>query len=102
MTGSLVFRRLFCHLSTYTLIWAMVLATDQVVPELITELHSVPGSEDLLSLHCSAVGEPAPGISIYPSQVLVPTQEEYRTENSNATVTITKLYSFSLKTVRSL
>ncbi|XP_003497921.1 OX-2 membrane glycoprotein-like [Cricetulus griseus] len=72
------------------------------VSELITELHSVPGSEDLLNLHCSAVGKPAPGISIYPSQDLVYSQEEFFTENLNTTVTITKIYNISLKTVRSL
>ncbi|XP_036059161.1 OX-2 membrane glycoprotein-like [Onychomys torridus] len=73
------------------------------VPELIiTELQSIPGSEDLLNLHCSAVGKPAPGISIYPSQALMPTQEEYFTKNPNTTVTITKIHNISLKTVRSL
>ncbi|KAH0501766.1 OX-2 membrane glycoprotein [Microtus ochrogaster] len=73
-----------------------------IVPELITELHPVPGSEDLLNLHCSGVGKPAPGISIYPSEVLVLTQEEYFTENPNSTVTTTKIYNISLKAVRSL
>lgn len=73
-----------------------------IVPELITELHPVPGSEDLLSLHCSGVGKPAPGISIYPSEALVLMQKEYFTENPNTTVTITKIYNISLKTVRSL
>ncbi|CAO2631844.1 hypothetical protein LEMLEM_LOCUS21507, partial [Lemmus lemmus] len=63
-----------------------------IVPELITELHPVPGYEDLLSLHCSAVGKPAPGISIYPSEALVLTQEEYLTKNPNTTVTVTKIY----------
>ncbi|XP_003497897.3 OX-2 membrane glycoprotein-like [Cricetulus griseus] len=72
------------------------------VSQLITELHSVPGSEDLLNLHCSAVGKPAPGISIYPSQDLVYSQEELFTKNPNTTVTITKIYNISLKTVRSL
>ncbi|XP_075819877.1 OX-2 membrane glycoprotein-like isoform X2 [Microtus pennsylvanicus] len=72
------------------------------VSELATELHPVPGSEDLLSFHCSAVGKPAPGISIYPSQALVSTQAEHFTENPNRTVTVTKIYNISLKTVRSL
>nr|XP_048310326.1 OX-2 membrane glycoprotein-like isoform X2 [Myodes glareolus] len=73
-----------------------------IAPELITELHPVPGSEDLLSLHCSGVGKPAPGISIYPSEALVLLQREYLTENPNTTVTVTKIYNISLKTVRSL
>ncbi|XP_040606698.1 OX-2 membrane glycoprotein-like [Mesocricetus auratus] len=72
------------------------------VSELITELHPVPGSEDLLNLHCSAVGKPAPRISIYPSQDLVHSQKEFFTENPNNTVTITKIYNISLKTVSSL
>ncbi|XP_040606696.1 OX-2 membrane glycoprotein-like [Mesocricetus auratus] len=72
------------------------------VSELVTELHSVPGSEDLLNLHCSAVGKPAPRISIYPSQDLVHSQKEFFTENPNTTVTITKIYNISLKTVRLL
>nr|XP_042115577.1 OX-2 membrane glycoprotein-like [Peromyscus maniculatus bairdii] len=72
------------------------------VSELATELNPVPGSEDLLNLRCSAVGKPAPGISIYPSQALVPTQEEYFTKNPNTTVTVTKVHNISLKTVRSL
>nr|XP_048310347.1 OX-2 membrane glycoprotein-like [Myodes glareolus] len=72
------------------------------VPELATEIHPVPGSEDLLSLHCSAVGKPAPGISIYLSQELVSLKEEHFTENPNSTVTVTKLYDISLKTIRSL
>ncbi|XP_052595717.1 OX-2 membrane glycoprotein-like, partial [Peromyscus californicus insignis] len=72
------------------------------VSELSTELYPVPGSEDLLNLHCSAVGKPAPSISIYPSQALMPTQEEYFTKNPNTTVTVTKIHNVSLKTVRSL
>ncbi|XP_051006514.1 nectin-1-like [Acomys russatus] len=71
------------------------------VSDLVTELQSVPGSEDLHNLQCSAMGKPAPGISIYPSQVIVPT-EEYFVQNPNATVTVTKIYNVSLKTVRSL
>ncbi|XP_055481108.1 OX-2 membrane glycoprotein-like isoform X3 [Psammomys obesus] len=71
------------------------------VSELVTELQSVPGSEDLHNLHCSAVGKPAPGISIHPSGVIVST-EEYTLQNLNATVTVTKSYNISLKTVMSL
>eukprot|EP00073_Rattus_norvegicus_P017638 XP_001064969.4 PREDICTED: OX-2 membrane glycoprotein-like isoform X1 [Rattus norvegicus] len=72
------------------------------VSELVTELQSVPGSEDLHSLRCSAVGKPAPGISIYPSQVTVHPAQEYLVQNSNGTVAVTKIYSISLKTARSL
>lgn len=72
------------------------------VSELVTELQSVPGSEDLHNLHCSAVGKPAPGISIYPAQVSVHPAQEYLVQNPNATVTVTKIYNISLKTVRSL
>ncbi|KAL1788970.1 OX-2 membrane glycoprotein-like [Sigmodon hispidus] len=70
--------------------------------ELATEFHSVPGSEDLINLYCSAVGKPAPGISIYPSQALKLTQYEYFTKNLNTTVTVSKLYNISLKSARSL
>eukprot|EP00073_Rattus_norvegicus_P051261 XP_017453645.1 PREDICTED: uncharacterized protein LOC685767 isoform X2 [Rattus norvegicus] len=72
------------------------------VSELVTELQSVSGSEDLQNLQCSAVGKPAPGISIYPSQVTVHPAQEYLAQNPNATVTVTKSYSISLKTARSL
>ncbi|XP_051047581.1 OX-2 membrane glycoprotein-like [Phodopus roborovskii] len=72
------------------------------VSKLITKLSSVTGSEDLLNLQCSAVGKPAPGISIYPSQDLVYSQKEFFTKNPNTTVTVTKIYNISLKTVRSL
>ncbi|XP_031220559.1 uncharacterized protein LOC116086422 [Mastomys coucha] len=72
------------------------------VSELVTELQSAPGSEDLHKLHCSAVGKPAPGISIYPSQVMVQPPQEYFAQNANATVTVTKIYSISLKTAWSL
>ncbi|KAL6036392.1 hypothetical protein STEG23_006311, partial [Scotinomys teguina] len=79
----------------------LVCTQESAVSELATELYPVPGSEDLLNLYCSAVGKPAPGISTYPSQALVPTQE-YSTENLNTTVTVTKIHNISLKTVRSL
>ncbi|XP_011244156.1 uncharacterized protein LOC208166 isoform X1 [Mus musculus] len=72
------------------------------VSELVTELRSAPGSEDLHSLLCSAVGKPAPGISVYPSQVTVQAPQEYFAQNANATVTVTKIYNISLKTARSL
>ncbi|XP_034371748.1 OX-2 membrane glycoprotein-like [Arvicanthis niloticus] len=72
------------------------------VSELVTELQSAPGSEDLHNLQCSAVGKPAPRISIYPSQVTVNPPQEYFAQNANATVTVTKIYNISLKTVRSL
>ncbi|XP_031220558.1 OX-2 membrane glycoprotein-like [Mastomys coucha] len=72
------------------------------VSELVMELQSAPGSEDLHNLHCSAMGKPAPGISIYPSQVSVQPPQEYFAQNANATVTVTKIYSISLKTAWSL
>lgn len=72
------------------------------VPELFTKVQFIPGCEDLLTLHCSAVGRPAPNISIYPSQVLMYLIEEHCTENPNATVTVTGIYNISLKTMRSL
>ncbi|XP_021065789.1 OX-2 membrane glycoprotein-like [Mus pahari] len=71
------------------------------VSGLVTELQSAPDSEDLYSLLCSAVGKPAPRISIYPSQITVHPQEYY-VQNANATVTVTKIYNISLKTARSL
>uniref|UniRef100_A0A8I6AHP4 CD200 molecule like 1 n=1 Tax=Rattus norvegicus TaxID=10116 RepID=A0A8I6AHP4_RAT len=77
-------------------------AQESAVSELVTELQSVSGSEDLQNLQCSAVGKPAPGISIYPSQVTVHPAQEYLAQNPNATVTVTKSYSISLKTARSL
>ncbi|XP_052015128.1 OX-2 membrane glycoprotein-like [Apodemus sylvaticus] len=72
------------------------------VSELVTELQSAPGSEDLHNLHCSAVGKPAPGISIYPSQVTLHPPQEYFAQNTNATVTVIKIYNISLKTTRTL
>ncbi|XP_029400748.1 OX-2 membrane glycoprotein-like [Mus pahari] len=76
--------------------------TTITVSELVTELHSAPDSEDLHSLLCSAVGKPAPGISIYPSQVMVHPPQEHFAQNANATVTVTKIYNISLKTARIL
>ncbi|XP_052014846.1 nectin-1-like [Apodemus sylvaticus] len=72
------------------------------VSELVTELQSAPGSEDLHILRCSAVGKPAPVISIYPSEVTVHPPQEYCAPNANATETVTKIYNISLKTVRTL
>ncbi|XP_052014092.1 nectin-1-like [Apodemus sylvaticus] len=72
------------------------------VSELVTELQSAPGSEDLHILRCSAVGKPAPVISIYPSQVALNPPQEYCAANPNATETVTKIYNISLKTVRAL
>lgn len=72
------------------------------VSELVIELQSAPGSEDLHILRCSAVGKPAPGISVYPSQATVHPPQEYCAQNANATVTVTKIYNISLKTVRAL
>ncbi|XP_045413010.1 OX-2 membrane glycoprotein-like isoform X2 [Lemur catta] len=72
------------------------------VSELRTELQFDPDSERLLSLSCSAVGKPAPQISLFPSRVLINSSEEYSTQNSNGTITVTKICTIPLETVRSL
>lgn len=72
------------------------------VSELKTELQSNLSCEDFLRFSFSAVGKPAPQISLSPSQVLINPPEEYLAHNSNGTVTITKIYNISLEAVRSL
>ncbi|KAF6384963.1 hypothetical protein mRhiFer1_008824 [Rhinolophus ferrumequinum] len=72
------------------------------VSELKTELQPNLGSEDFLRFIQSAVGKPAPRISLFPSQVLINPPEEYLAHNPNGTVTITKMYNICLETVRSL
>uniref|UniRef100_A0A8P0STF8 Ig-like domain-containing protein n=1 Tax=Canis lupus familiaris TaxID=9615 RepID=A0A8P0STF8_CANLF len=72
------------------------------VSELKSELQSSLDSEDFLTFIYSAVGKPIPQISLFPSQVLINPPEEYFAQNPNGTVTITKMYNISLKTVRSL
>ncbi|XP_053421491.1 OX-2 membrane glycoprotein-like [Nycticebus coucang] len=72
------------------------------ISELRTELQVNSDTEDLLSLVYSAVGKPAPQISLFPSQVLINPPEEFSAQNSNGTITITKICTISLETVRSL
>uniref|UniRef100_A0A8D1L5H4 Ig-like domain-containing protein n=1 Tax=Sus scrofa TaxID=9823 RepID=A0A8D1L5H4_PIG len=72
------------------------------VSELRTELQSNLDSEDFLRFTYSAVGKPAPQISLFPLQILMNPPEESLALNPNGTVTITKMYNVSLETVRSL
>ncbi|XP_037694921.1 OX-2 membrane glycoprotein-like [Choloepus didactylus] len=72
------------------------------ISELRTELQSNLDSEGFLTFIYSAMGKPAPQISLFPSQVLVNPPEEYLAQNPNGTVTVTKLHNISLETVRSL
>ncbi|XP_063096137.1 OX-2 membrane glycoprotein-like isoform X2 [Cavia porcellus] len=68
----------------------------------LTELQFNPDSEGFLRLTYSAVGKPAPRISIFPSQVLINPPEECLAQNPNGTVTVTKMYTISLETVKFL
>nr|XP_031537208.1 OX-2 membrane glycoprotein-like [Vicugna pacos] len=70
--------------------------------ELRTELQSNLDCEDFLRFTYSAVGKPAPQISLFPLQVLINPPEESLVLNPNGTVTVTKMYNVSLETVRSL
>lgn len=72
------------------------------VPELTVELRYDPDPDGFLSLTYSAVGKPAPQISLFPSQILFNPPEENVAHNANGTVTVTKMYTISLETVRSL
>ncbi|KAF5923951.1 hypothetical protein HPG69_010382, partial [Diceros bicornis minor] len=72
------------------------------VSELRSELQSNLDSEDFLQFIYSALGKPAPQISLFPAQVLINPPEEYLAQNPNGTVTISKTYNVSLETVRSL
>ncbi|XP_057552391.1 OX-2 membrane glycoprotein-like, partial [Hippopotamus amphibius kiboko] len=72
------------------------------VSELRIELQSDPDCEDFLRLTYSAVGKPAPQISLFPLQVLINPPEESLALNPNGTVTVTKMYNISLETVKSL
>uniref|UniRef100_A0A8C6RW26 Ig-like domain-containing protein n=1 Tax=Nannospalax galili TaxID=1026970 RepID=A0A8C6RW26_NANGA len=72
------------------------------VSELTTELQYNPDSEDNFSLKYSAAGKPAPEISLYPSLVLMYPPKEHLAQNPNGTVTVTKIVTISLKTVKSL
>uniref|UniRef100_A0A9L0RY37 Ig-like domain-containing protein n=1 Tax=Equus caballus TaxID=9796 RepID=A0A9L0RY37_HORSE len=72
------------------------------VSELRTELQPNLDCENFLRFIYSAVGKPAPQISLSPSQVLINPPEEYLAQNPNGTATISKTYNISLETVRSL
>ncbi|XP_076973585.1 OX-2 membrane glycoprotein-like [Tamandua tetradactyla] len=72
------------------------------VSELRTELQVSLDSEVFLTVICSAMGKPAPQISLFPSQVLTNLPEENLVQNPNGIVTVTKLYNISLETVRFL
>ncbi|XP_004624933.1 OX-2 membrane glycoprotein-like [Octodon degus] len=72
------------------------------VSELTIELQLDPDSDGFLNLIYSAVGKPAAQISLFPSEVLINPPEEYFAHNPNGTVTVTKMYTISLETVRSL
>ncbi|MBZ3875197.1 Transmembrane protease serine 7 [Sciurus carolinensis] len=72
------------------------------VSELTSELRFYSDSRDSLSFNYSVTGKPAPRISLFPSQVLNRPPEEYLAQNPNGTFTVTKVYTISLETVRSL
>ncbi|XP_030740293.2 OX-2 membrane glycoprotein-like [Echinops telfairi] len=72
------------------------------VSELKIDLQSDPDSEGVLRATCSAVGKPAPQISLFPSQVLVNPPEEHRALNPDGTVTVTKTSNISLEAAASL
>ncbi|XP_026250841.1 OX-2 membrane glycoprotein-like [Urocitellus parryii] len=72
------------------------------VTELTPEPRFSPDSEGFLSFNYSAVGKPAPRISLFPSQILNCSPVEYLAQNPNGTITVTKMYTISVETVRSL
>ncbi|XP_075399070.1 OX-2 membrane glycoprotein-like [Tenrec ecaudatus] len=72
------------------------------VSELKVDLQSMPGSKGVLRATCSAMGKPAPQISLFPSQVLVNPPEEHRALNPEGTVTVTKVSNISLEAAASL
>uniref|UniRef100_A0A8C5ZCM2 Ig-like domain-containing protein n=1 Tax=Marmota marmota marmota TaxID=9994 RepID=A0A8C5ZCM2_MARMA len=72
------------------------------VTELTSEPRFSPDSEGFLSFNYSAVGKPAPRISLFPSRILNCPPEEYLAQNPNGTITVTKMYTISMETVRSL
>lgn len=69
------------------------------IPELRTELQD---AEDVVKFAYSAVGKPAPQISLFPAQVLMNPSEEHRDWDPNGIVTIKKKYNISVETVKSL
>uniref|UniRef100_G3TZJ3 Uncharacterized protein n=1 Tax=Loxodonta africana TaxID=9785 RepID=G3TZJ3_LOXAF len=72
------------------------------VSELRAVLQSNPDSEGFLTVIYSAMGKPAPQISLSPSQVLMHPSKEYRAQNPNGTITVTKMDNISLEAVWSL
>nr|XP_020017857.1 LOW QUALITY PROTEIN: OX-2 membrane glycoprotein-like [Castor canadensis] len=72
------------------------------VSNLTNENRFISDSEGSLELIYSAVGKPAPQISLFPSQVLMNRPKEYLDQSQNGTVTVTKIYTVSLETVRFL
>lgn len=72
------------------------------VSELRTELQLEPDPEGFLHLTYSAVGKPAPRMSLFPSQILIHPPEERLVQNANGLVTVTKMCLISLETVKSL
>ncbi|XP_058517854.1 OX-2 membrane glycoprotein-like [Ochotona princeps] len=72
------------------------------VSELRTELQLEPDPEGFLHLTYSAVGKPAPRMSLFPSQILIHPPEERLVQNANGTVTVTEVCIISLETVKSL
>ncbi|XP_071070926.1 OX-2 membrane glycoprotein-like isoform X2 [Dasypus novemcinctus] len=72
------------------------------VSELKTEVRFNLSSEDFLTVINSAMGKPAPQISLLPSQVLINPPVENLVQNPNGIVTVTKLCNVSLETARFL
>lgn len=58
--------------------------------------------EDIVRFIYSAVGKPAPQISVFPSEVLNSPPEESLAQNLNGTVTITKIFNISWESLKVL
>ncbi|KAG3271475.1 hypothetical protein H1C71_024277, partial [Ictidomys tridecemlineatus] len=86
----------------YIFILNCVSLSASAVTELTPEPRFSPDSEGFLSFNYSAVGKPAPRISLFPSRILNRPPEEYLAQNPNGTITVTKMYTISVETVRSL
>ncbi|XP_037382520.1 OX-2 membrane glycoprotein-like [Talpa occidentalis] len=71
-------------------------------PELKTELQTNLDSAGFVRFIYSAVGKPAPQISLFPAQLLVNLSEEYHAQNPNGIVTVMKKYNISVEIVKSL
>ncbi|KAM4889422.1 OX-2 membrane glycoprotein-like [Thomomys bottae] len=72
------------------------------ISELTPEVEFHYDSEDFLSFIYSAVGKPAPQISLFPSQVLSNSSKEHLAHNQNGTVTVTKMFTISMGSARPL